>query len=239
MKSFLPVCLLSAGGLLIAGCATTPPPAPPPAKAAPAATPPPAVATPDPTPAAVSAPAAPAVLSDEAKAVVERLTEPEVGGVRHAVLESTGFPQALASLEVGAAVPGIDQPVNYANQPPTRGLTADGATAELVERDWTGVVLAPINADFGRAVTSLVKLTSIEAHPLKDGRVRAWIRVRNVAPAAVQVGVACRFQMKELGEATSPRFYSLSIPAGEYRDVFFLSPAGSLTNYTVLVKAGN
>jgi hypothetical protein len=46
----------------------------------------------------------------------------------------------MASLQAGAAAPAVDKPINYGSQPPTRGLTADGATAELVERDWTGIV---------------------------------------------------------------------------------------------------
>ncbi len=228
MKPNVIILGISVGVLLIAGCSTPPPPPPPkPAKPVVAPQPPP------PPPAPVVTP-----VSTEAKAVVERLTEPVDSGAQHQVAEATGFPQAMASLESGAAAPAVDQPVNYGSQPPTRGLTADGASAELVERDWTGIVLVPVNAEFAKAYTSIVRLTSVEAHPLKDGRVRTWMRVRNVTRAPVQVGVACRFTMKELGEPTSPRFYSLDIPVNEYRDVFFVSPTGTLMNYTVLVKAG-
>jgi hypothetical protein len=230
MKPSLLVLGLAAAGLLIAGCST-----PPPAKAKPAA----AVA-PAPAKAPEVAPAAPPTpVSAEALAVVERLVEPTEGGLQHERAEATGFPQAMASLQTGASAPTVDQPINYNGQPPTRGLTADGASAELVDRDWTGVVLVPVNAEFAKAYTSIVRLTSIEAHPLNDGRVRTWMRVRNVTSGRVQVGVACRFMMKESGEATMPRFYSLDISVGEYRDVFFVSPKGSLTNYTVLVRAGS
>lgn len=178
-------------------------------------------------------------MTPEAEAVVEVLTEPSEGGLAHEVTETTGFPQAMASLKAGAEAPTVAQPQNYGSQPPTRGLTADGASAELVERDWTGVVLVPVNAEYSRLYTSLVQLTSIEAHPLTDGRVRIWTRVRNAARAPVQVGVACSFVMQERGEPTPPRFYALDLPVGGYRDVFFVSGVGKLTNYTVLVKAGN
>jgi hypothetical protein len=221
---------ISVGVLFLAAC-STPPPAPPKPPAKPVVVAPPPPPAPPPEPAVAPVPA-------EAQAVVERLTEPVDDGTQHEVAEATGFPQAMASLQAGAEAPTVDQPVNYSSQPPTRGLTADGASAELVERDWTGIVLVPVNAEFAKAYTSTVRLTSIEAHPLKDGRVRTWMRVRNVTRAPVQVGVACRFMMKEIGEATSPRFYSLDIPVGSYRDVFFVSPVGTLMSYTVLVKAG-
>lgn len=235
MKPNVIVLGISLGALLIAGCSSSQPPAAKPApKTAPAV-----VTRPAPTPAAETPPAPPPPIAPEVAAVVEQLTEPESGGLQHEKVEATGFPQAMASLQMGAPAPDMNQPVNYGSQPPTRGLTADGATAELVERDWTGIVLVPINAEFAKAYTSLVRLTSIEAHPLTDGRVRTWVRVRNVVSTTANVGVACTFLIKERGEATSPRFYSLQIPPHEYRDVFFVSPVGQLVNYTVLVKPGN
>lgn len=170
--------------------------------------------------------------------MVEQLTEPDGVGMQHEKVEATGFPQAMASLQEGAVAPTVEQPVNYRGQPPTRGLTADGATAELVERDWTGIVLVPVAAEYAKAYTSIVRLTSIEAHPLTDGRVRTWIRVRNVTRSPVNVGVACRFLMKGEGESSMARYYSLSIPVDEYRDVFFVSAQGQLSSYTVLVRAG-
>ena len=237
MKPNVLVLGLSVGGLLIAGC-STPPPKPKPA----AAPKPVAQAAPAPRVEEVKAEPAPAPaapVTPEAQAVVERLTEPSEGGLRHEVAEAPGFPQAMASLAPSAAAPTVDQPINYNGQPPTRGLTADGLSAELVERDWTGVVLVPVNAQFAKAYTSVVRLTSIEAHPLKDGRVRVWTRVRNVSKVPVQVGVACNFVMQEKGDLASPRFYSLEIPVGDYRDVFFVSGAGTLINYTVLVRQGS
>lgn len=237
MKSSLITLGFSVGVCLIAGC-SSPQPAAPGKPAKPAA----AVAVPKPqvqVEEKPSAPVAPPVISEEVKEVVEQLTQPEEGGLQHEKVEATGFPQAMASLQTGAAAPAVDNPVNYGSQPPTRGLTADGAAAELVDRDWTGIVLVPVNTEFSKLYTSLVKFTSIEAHPLTDGRVRIWTRVRNVTQVPVQVGVACTFKMQERDDPTMVRFYSLSIPVGEYRDVFFVSPIGRLVSYTALVKAGN
>jgi hypothetical protein len=239
MKSSLITLGFSVGVCLIAGCSSPQPAAPSkPAKPAAAAVAP--ATKPQPQPEVQpAAPVAPPVLSAEVKEVVEQLTQPEVGGLQHEKVEATGFPQAMASLQAGAAAPAVDNPVNYSSQPPTRGLTADGAAAELVERDWTGIVLVPVNTEFSKLYTSLVKFTSIEAHPLTDGRVRIWTRVRNVTQVPVQVGVACTFKMQERDDPTMVRFYSLDIPVGEYRDVFFVSPVGRLVSYTALVKAGN
>ena len=233
MKSSLITLGLSVGVCLIAGCSSPRPAAP--AKPALAAAP----ARQAPSEAKPAAAVAPAVVSPEVQEVVTQLTEPEAGGLQHEKVEATGFPQAMASLQVGAAAPAVDNPINYNSQPPTRGLTADGAAAELVERDWTGIVLVPVNTEFSKLYTSLVKFTSIEAHPLTDGRVRIWTRVRNVTQVPVQVGVACTFKMQGRDEATMVRFYSVSIPVGDYRDVFFVSPVGRLVSYTALVKAGN
>ncbi len=218
------------GTLLVAGCST-------PASVTPKPVPAPAAPVAPAAPAEPEAPIEPPPMAEEAKAVVERLTEPTVGGLQHEVSEATGFPQALQSLQEGMQAPRVDAPQNYRSQPPARGLTADGASAELVDRDWTGIVLVPVNASFSKAYTSKVALTSTEAHPLTDGRVRVWSRVRNRQAMTIQVEVACTFGMKaQLGQ-TVPRFYSLQIPAGDYRDVFFVSPAGDLLNYTLLVRS--
>lgn len=185
---------------------------------------------------APQAPAKPVALTPEAEALVERFTQNGSGALLHEQAGNTGFPAALATLETGAAAPGVDTPQNYSAMPPTRGLTADGASAELVERDWTGVVLVPVIAQVSKAYTSGVRLTAIEAHPLKDGRVRIWTRVRNITAAPIAAEVACTFRMEKSPEMSLPRFYFLQVPAGEIRDVFYISPAGELSNYTVLVR---
>ena len=240
MKSNLLVLGLVAGALLLAGCASSQPPPAKPAKPAQPAAAAPAQPTPPPAPEPLPPPAPePEPVSQAAQEVVERLIDPTEGGLQHEKAEATGFPQAMATLQKGAEVPSVDTPVGFGSQPPPRGLTADGATAELVERDWTGIVLVPVNAEFAKAYTSMVRFTSVEAHPLTDGRVRTWMRVRNVVQSPVQVGVACRFKLNETGDFTTARYYPLTIPVGEYRDVFFVSPKGTLVSYTVLVKAGS
>lgn len=229
------------GVLLIAGCSTAPQtkaPAAPARRVAPAA---PAAPTPAPVPAqpvaAPQEPAKPVPLSPEAEAVVDRFTHDGSGALQHELVDNTGFPAALATLQPGAAAPGVDKPQNYSNMPPTSGLTADGMSAELVERDWSGVVLVPVIAQVSKAYTSGVRLTAIEAHPLKDGRVRIWTRVRNITGAPIAAEVACTFRMEKSNEMSLPRFYYLQVPAGDIRDVFFVSGAGELSNYTVLVRA--
>lgn len=226
---------LTLGLLLAAGCSS---PTSAPTKNSPAKAAPVAPASPE-VPAVPEKPAEPASIPQVAQEAVERLTEPTVGGLQHEVSEATGFPQALQSLQEGMQAPRVDAPQNYRSQPPTRGLTADGASAELVDRDWTGVVLVPVNASFSKAYTSKVSLTSTEAHPLTDGRVRVWSRVRNRMGSSIMVEVACTFGMKGGLGQTVPRFYALDIPAGEYRDVFFVSPTGELVNYTLLVRTSN
>ena len=37
----------------------------------------------------------------------------------------------------------------------------------------------------------------------------------------------------------SPYFYEIQVPSRAYRDVFFVSPAGRLSTYTVLVRSNH
>jgi len=252
-----------AGMLILGGCATaeTAPvaakkPAPAvkatapvvaPAKPAPVTKPAPAPAAPvvvaPPAPAAAPVPVAPPPppLPDPAKnaevlAIVEHLTQDGKGEtLAHEVAESTEFPQAIASLAPGAHAPKTEV-IYIGVQPPTKGLTADGNSTDLIEKDWTGLVLVPLNTSLSKAHTSAVRLIKVEAHPLNDGRVRIWIRVKNIGDQGLPTEIACLFRMH--GEATteSPYFYQLDVPGQAYRDVFFVSPSGQLNTYTVLVR---
>lgn len=241
--------------VLAAGCATAPQSSGPATKpvpktsapaarpAAPATTKAPEAPTAPTTPvapaqaAAPEAPAAPAKISPAAEAVVERLTHALDRDVMpHEVNEKTGFAAALNSLQPGMAAPAID-PADDIPQPPPRGLTADGNTTALVDRDWTGIVLVPINTSFSKAHTSAVKLTKVEAHPLNDGRARVWTRIRNTSSQALPAEIACTFKTRTGGEPPGARFYEFKVPAGAYRDVFFVSPTGDLVSYTVLIRA--
>lgn len=238
---------------LAAGCATSSKPAPKakpveskPVAAVPKPPPPPITAPVMPTPAAApeapkpAEPAAPIVapkLSPEAEALIERLTVASAPGtLPHEVAESTSFPGAMASLQPGATAPKLEVSEPVGNQPPVKGLTADGNTTQLVERDWTGLVLVPISTSLSKAYTSDVRLTKVEAHPLNDGRVRIWTRVHNVGAAQLPAEIACEFRMKG-SQASSPYFYQLDVPGDGYRDVFFVSPDGTLNSYTVLVRS--
>lgn len=174
-------------------------------------------------------------LSAEAAALVERLTSADSGTLPHEVTDTTGFPGALSSLEPGAPAPRVD-PGESTGQPPARGLTADGNTTALFEKDWTGLVLVPISTSLSKAYTSDVRLTKVEAHPLNDGRVRIWTRVHNIGAYDLPAEIACEFRMQG-SHANSPFFYQLDVPARGYRDVFFVSPDGALNAYTVLVRS--
>jgi hypothetical protein len=179
---------------------------------------------------------APLKLSPEVEAVVYRFTHGVGGNTVHDLAESTGFPSALASLHPGAAAPRIEGN-NAANLPPPTGLTADGNSTELVVRDWTGIVLVPVSAALAKAYTSEVRLLKVEAHPLHDGRLRIWARIRNVSSRPLPAEIACSFRMRGENTPNSPYFYQLDVPPGAFRDVFFVSPEGELSAYAVLVRS--
>ena len=254
----LPLALVAgpiALSLLIAGCSSTPTepvtgkktthktataasvkPAAPVAPA-PVSAPAPIVAPPAPSAEATptTAPETPIKVAPEALALVERLTQ-SADTQRHELIDTTGFPEALRSLETGARAPKVES-VDTGNQPPPEGLTADGSSTQLVVRDWTGLVLVPIATSLSKAYTSEVRLLKIEAHPLNDGRVRVWTRIHNIGDRTMPGQVACRFSMRNQPTATSPYFYELQLPPHGFRDVFFISPDGDLTSYTVLVRS--
>ena len=175
-------------------------------------------------------------LSAETTALIERLTHGSDGEtLPHEMADTTSFPGALSSLQVGASPPKTERsPSSY--DAPARGLTADGNSTALVERDWTGLVLVPISTSLSKAYTSDVQLIKVEAHPLSDGRVRVWTRVHNVGNGTLPAEIACEFRMKG-SSASSPYFYQFEVPGDDYRDVFFVSPDGQLNSYTVLVRS--
>lgn len=188
--------------------------------------------------AAADAPLARPKLSAEATALIARLTQSSDGEtLPHEVADTTSFPSALNSLQPGAAAPKVERsPSSYSA--PARGLTADGNSTALIERDWTGLVLVPISTSLSKAYTSDVQLIKVEAHPLNDGRVRVWTRVHNVGSSTLPAEIACEFRMKG-SQISSPYFYQFDVPADDYRDVFFVSPDGQLNAYTVLVRASS
>lgn len=181
-------------------------------------------------------PATPPPLSVEAQEFVARFTQPPGGDtLPHQVADTTSFPEAMASLTPGAAAPKFET-IDLRSEAPSKGLTADGNSTQLMVRDWTGLVLVPISTSLSTAHTSAVRLLKIEAHPLNDGRVRVWVRVQNIGRRPLSSEVACAFRMRQEGPVSSPYFYELTVPARDYRDVFFVSPEGQLSTYTVLVR---
>lgn len=124
---------------------------------------------------------------------------------------------------------------------PAKGLTADGTATELKERDWTGVVLVPLDIVSSSAHTVQVLLEHVEAHPLTDGSVRVWLRLRNRLDKPIYTEVGCSFRTHERPDGDTTPFYGLDIAPHGFSDVFFVSPKGrqNLDNYTVLVRSEN
>jgi hypothetical protein len=228
--ALLPLIVLAA---ILGGCATGPVAAPPRPKMAQIT---PVVAPAPVAPAPVVPPPPKPPLAPEIASVVEHLTQAGDDTLSHDLVDTTGFAEALASLAPGAEAPKVER-IDSRFQPPPRGLTADGDSTELIERDWTGLVLVPINAALSKAHTTAVRLLKVEAHPLLDGRVRIWIRLRNIASRQLPAEIACSFRMEEDTTLESPYFYEIEVPSLAYRDVFFVSPAGRLNTYTVLVRS--
>jgi hypothetical protein len=218
----------------LAGCVSEParPTPPAPVAAAPAA---PAQAIPD-LPAVTFRDVPPPPLSVEAQEFVARFTQPAGGdALPHELVDTTSFPEAISSLQPGAVAPKYET-IDLRSEAPIEGLTADGNSTQLLVRDWTGLVLVPISTSLSMAHTSVVRLLKVEAHPLSDGRVRVWVRVQNTSRRSFTSEVACAFRMNQDGAVSSPYFYELQVPPRGYRDVFFVSPNGKLSTYTVLVR---
>lgn len=221
---------------ILTGCITEPAkPAPAPKVAAAPSTP----VTPGngvPSLPVVDIPTTPPPLSAEAAEFVARFTQPAGSdALPHEVADTSSFPEAMASLQPGAAAPKFET-IDMRSEAPPEGLTADGNSTQLIVRDWTGLVLVPISTSLSMAHTSAVRLLKVEAHPLTDGRVRVWIRVQNISRRNFTSEVACEFRMRNEGPSSRPYFYELQVPARGYRDVFFVSPQGQLSTYTVLVR---
>ncbi len=233
--TLLPACVV---GAFLTGCVNQPVQAPAPATAAAPAK---SAAVPGATetstaPAIPIAALPPPALSAEASDVIARLTQ-NVGkdALPHELADNSSFPEAEATLQPGAKPPKFEF-VDGRALPPVQGLTADGSSTALIVRDWTGLVLVPINTSLSKAYTSSVRLLKVEAHPLKDGRVRIWIRVQNLGRDELSSEIACTFRMRNDSGQASANFYELAVPARGFRDVFFVSPEGQLTSYTVLVR---
>jgi hypothetical protein len=215
MKSFLQIALLTAV-LALLGCTKQAPR--PPVEADPV----PRTDLPPPTPAST----------------IERLTaklDPEVQP--HRLEPNTAFPEAIPTLEQGAKAPIVDAAPPDSEPPPTWGITIDPDTGSAVMRDWTGLVLVPIVTLPSRAHSIAVSFTHIEAHPLKDGRIRVWTRIQNESDDDQTIAVGCSFKTAEVPEPGDTIFYPLLVQRSAYRDVFFISPASkNISAYTLLAR---
>ncbi len=253
IRAVTPVIALS---LIVCGCSTSPqstssaaaPHASAPQTASVAAqpTPPPVAPESAPTPAPVEKTELPKTeapvvaqpapkLSPEAAAIIDRLTNPNSDALQHDIAKTSAFAEARKTLQPGAPAPKFDAKTDP-NLPPSKGLTADGSSTSLIERDWTGIVLVPVETALSKAYTSSVRLLRVEAHPLTDGRIRVWARVQNISGETLSAEIACAFRATDPAYTPSPYFYELKVPGNTVRDVFFVSPEAELLSYTTLVR---
>jgi len=136
-----------------------------------------------------------------------------------------------------AAVNPINPPNHSTATTPERiPLLNDSAAAKIeVQLDWEGIVLVPDAAKLARAYTSAVALTRVEAHPVDDGRLRVWARIRNRTEAPLPIAIGCEFRTQGR-EIERPHFMETVLAPGEAIDARFLSRQDKIHAYTILAK---
>jgi len=173
------------------------------------------------------------------------LTEPTEEAADKVIIhkkeDATEFPAAIPSLTRGAPAPEVkeEEPVaNVVRVEPVPKIRRDAEikpSTKEIEKDWDGTVLVAKNADVSQAFTTDVELRRIEAHPLQNGALRVWVRVKNVTDKDLDSKVACNFKSTS-EEQLKATFLPVKIPAGEAIDVYFMSPTPNVIAYTVLVR---
>lgn len=172
-------------------------------------------------------------------ATVQRLTAqaPEVR--QHQISNETLFPKALDYLtEVAKNTPDIRPHVSK-SLAPTRGLSPDAQNKTLVSKDWVGVILRPLNTNADLLHTMQVELEAVEAHPLEDGSIRIWVRVRNRLDRPIRTEIGCSFKTLERPEPPRTKFFELNVEGQSTQDIFFVSPHENVMNYTILIRGEN
>ncbi|MEO0794899.1 MAG: hypothetical protein AAFX93_07050 [Verrucomicrobiota bacterium] len=187
-------------------------------------------------------PAAEKNLSPAATNLVAPSQESAKDTLPHTVDTATEFPAAMDSLQAGAIKPdlrAIDVPgsnvVRVEKAPAIQKSSSTTQETKDIERDWDGTVLVPDGTQMSQAYTDDVKLTRIEAHPLSDGALRVWVRVRNLTDGPLKTRVACNFQSISR-EAMKTSFVPVTIDPQELVDVYFMSPMPNVVSYTILVR---
>ncbi len=102
--------------------------------------------------------------------------------------------------------------------------------------DWTGLVLKPESAIVSKGYNTAVSIPRIEAHPLRDDRIRVWSRIQNETEESLKVDVACFFQYEGMTEQARPVFTPIDVPSNSFRDINFVSETSGVESYTILVR---
>jgi len=159
----------------------------------------------------------------------------------HETDTATEFPMAMDSF-AGGNRPDLRNSSTSSNvirieKAPTITKPGEEATAsnKPIEKDWDGTVLIPSDTSMSKAYTDDVTFTRIEAHPLKNGSLRVWVRIQNKTDEDLDTRVACNF--KSTGNETQKiAFVPVGIPAADAVDVYFMSPMSNVKTYTILVR---
>jgi len=116
---------------------------------------------------------------------------------------------------------------------PQPGLVIADDRAE--EHDWHGVVLVPKNLGGAVVSTARVEVQSVEVHPLANGSVRVWARLKNRTGHREKIQIGCAFNTQEKPNPATPKFHEIELPV-DFIDVFFVSPKENINAYTFLIR---
>lgn len=133
----------------------------------------------------------------------------------------TGNGVSIVRVEQAPVITKPGQPLTASNKP--------------IEKDWDGTILIPDGTQMSHAHTTDVAFRRIEAHPLKDGSLRVWVRIENLTNHDLNTRVACNFKSAS-NEALKTAFIPTVIPAHEAIDAYFMSPMTNVVSYTILVR---
>lgn len=168
-------------------------------------------------------------------------SEGEAVEMPHEVDSATEFTAALES-HTGGKKPDLrdtGQGASVVRVEKAPAITKPNALAKPapkpIERDWSGTVLVPDGTLMSHAHTTDVSFSRIEAHPLKNGSLRVWVRVQNNTNKPLDTRVACNFK-SDSNEALKTAFIPATIPAEDAIDVYFMSPKPNVVSYTILVR---
>ncbi|WP_309400542.1 hypothetical protein [Cerasicoccus maritimus] len=158
----------------------------------------------------------------------------------HTIDTATEFPAALASISIGSQKPElrgseVGHTVVRVEKAPAIAKSGQPMAKNQLEQDWDGTVLIPSGTQMSHARSDNVDFGRIEAHPLADGSLRVWVRVKNVTHTDLITRMACNFQSAS-NERIKTSFATTTIPADDAVDVYFMSPMPNVVSYTILVR---